>query len=511
MEEEESQNLINDEGRRRAIRAAMEAGGHAEETILDALAALGLRSGGIVGLKHGGITNTKRIKNQPHMLAYITPNEAKKLEASGGQKTMTKEGIPAYPEWDSMYGAESKESFDKGIAPKGNWSPSGNGGNQTVTTTPTANDIKIIQETIKEVPTKVIGNEIRNLLQLGKVPQYGIGTLEDDTANLFVDLSKGQMKSLDNPTVKFNVNEMGDYGILSDAGFKAQEIEGKPATKQDIIDYYAGTYKVKDGGRIGLLRGGDPDDYSQQEDVGTFELQQEEGVPIGPMAGMGSVMKLFQTPYGFDRSGFEEMIINFQEDNKGMGLHDFAIQWLDMVKKDTPDAPVQTAAQGGRIGYGLGDLVSKSATAYPGSSPVNTGGRGGMGSLISNMLRNNPQLFSTLNRPQNTPVLNAPVLSESIDFIDENRNGIDDREEEITEEMAEGGVASVLPKGTEADYRGGGVIPVGSRERADDVPARLSKNEFVMTADAVKAAGGGSVNRGAKKMYNLMHNLEARV
>jgi len=74
-----------------------------------------------------------------------------------------------------------------------------------------------------------------------------------------------------------------------------------------------------------------------------------------------------------------------------------------------------------------------------------------------------------------------------------------------------GGVASVLPKGKEADYRGGGVIPVGSRERADDVPARLSKNEFVMTADAVRAAGGGSINKGAKRMYNLMHNLEARV
>ena len=78
-------------------------------------------------------------------------------------------------------------------------------------------------------------------------------------------------------------------------------------------------------------------------------------------------------------------------------------------------------------------------------------------------------------------------------------------------EMAQGGMMSVLPKGKEMDYRGGGVIPIGSRERADDVPARLSKNEFVMTADAVKAAGGGSVNRGAKKMYNLMHNLEARV
>ena len=74
----------------------------------------------------------------------------------------------------------------------------------------------------------------------------------------------------------------------------------------------------------------------------------------------------------------------------------------------------------------------------------------------------------------------------------------------------EGGMMSVLPKGIEADYRGGGFIPIGSRERADDVPARLSENEFVMTADAVRAAGGGSINRGAQRMYNLMHNLEAR-
>ena len=65
--------------------------------------------------------------------------------------------------------------------------------------------------------------------------------------------------------------------------------------------------------------------------------------------------------------------------------------------------------------------------------------------------------------------------------------------------------------GREMDMRGGGFIPIGKKERADDVPARLSKNEFVMTADAVRAAGGGSVNKGAKRMYDLMNNLEARV
>ena len=76
--------------------------------------------------------------------------------------------------------------------------------------------------------------------------------------------------------------------------------------------------------------------------------------------------------------------------------------------------------------------------------------------------------------------------------------------------MADGGTPSVLPKGIEADYRGGGFIPIGSKERADDVPARLSENEFVMTADAVRAAGGGNVNKGAQRMYNVMNNLEAR-
>ena len=75
--------------------------------------------------------------------------------------------------------------------------------------------------------------------------------------------------------------------------------------------------------------------------------------------------------------------------------------------------------------------------------------------------------------------------------------------------MKEGGIMDL--GGKEMDLRGGGFVPIGKKEKADDVPARLSKNEFVMTADAVRAAGGGSVNKGAKRMYNLMNSLEARV
>ena len=65
-------------------------------------------------------------------------------------------------------------------------------------------------------------------------------------------------------------------------------------------------------------------------------------------------------------------------------------------------------------------------------------------------------------------------------------------------------------KGQEMDLRAeGGFVPIGRMEKADDVPARLSKNEFVFTAEAVRNAGGGDVDKGAEVMYNTMKNLEA--
>jgi hypothetical protein len=63
--------------------------------------------------------------------------------------------------------------------------------------------------------------------------------------------------------------------------------------------------------------------------------------------------------------------------------------------------------------------------------------------------------------------------------------------------------------GQEMDLRdNGGFVPIGRMEKADDVPARLSKNEFVFTADAVRNAGDGDIDKGAEVMYNMMKNLE---
>ena len=73
--------------------------------------------------------------------------------------------------------------------------------------------------------------------------------------------------------------------------------------------------------------------------------------------------------------------------------------------------------------------------------------------------------------------------------------------------MQEGGIMDL--GGMEKDYRTGGFVELGAEERADDVPARLSKNEFVFTADAVRNAGDGDIDKGAKVMQNMMDNLEA--
>ena len=73
--------------------------------------------------------------------------------------------------------------------------------------------------------------------------------------------------------------------------------------------------------------------------------------------------------------------------------------------------------------------------------------------------------------------------------------------------MAEGGLMDM--GGMEKDYRNdGGFVPIGGKEKADDVPARLSKNEFVFTADAVRGAGEGDIDKGAEIMENMMKHLE---
>ena len=112
-------------------------------------------------------------------------------------------------------------------------------------------------------------------------------------------------------------------------------------------------------------------------------------------------------------------------------------------------------------------------------------------------------------RPQNK--YRSPLYQSSYDpeFGYPERDLYESLEQYRPIKKAEGGLMSL--HGHEMDFRdGGGFVPIGKKERADDVPARLSKNEFVFTANAVRNAGHGDIKEGAKRMYQLMKHLEAK-
>ena len=109
-------------------------------------------------------------------------------------------------------------------------------------------------------------------------------------------------------------------------------------------------------------------------------------------------------------------------------------------------------------------------------------------------------------------LLDTMTLRELIDLLNSEEGTFTDS----SVYRAEGGIMS-MPTGDmrknkagvmERDYRDkGGFVPVGIKEKADDVPAMLSKNEFVMTANAVRGAGNGSIEKGAQSMYDTMKKL----
>jgi len=135
---------------------------------------------------------------------------------------------------------------------------------------------------------------------------------------------------------------------------------------------------------------------------------------------------------------------------------------------------------------------------------------GGIPAAIENIQEDAEEMITIMT--DNGPIQIEKSVYESMPgmFMDTTTSAYGDAGRgRLVPKFAEGGLMNL--GGREMDMRGGGFIPIGKKERADDVPARLSKNEFVMTADAVRAAGGGSVNEGAKRMYETMNKLEAQV
>ena len=192
----------------------------------------------------------------------------------------------------------------------------------------------------------------------------------------------------------------------------------------------------------------------------------------------------------------------------------------------------QNVAEGGRIGYANGEMVEAEGPQLPPEA--------------EKFLRQEYQKYVAQGGDLSYPEFKQLVLQQAAGEQGPEQEEIMTTESETVQTepqmpmmMAGGGLTSVpgygTPPGTnkfnypsggvrvkaqegglmnlggmEKDYRAeGGFVPIGREEKADDVPARLSVNEFVFTADAVRNAGGGDIDKGAEVMENLMDHLEA--
>jgi hypothetical protein len=176
------------------------------------------------------------------------------------------------------------------------------------------------------------------------------------------------------------------------------------------------------------------------------------------------------------------------------------------------EQPTMMAADGGRIGYneaGIVDPLTKFEIIRLGNMGYDVEGKGEAAFGGLKVLREilNVNSFADGGMAgMSVPGYGTPAGTNQFGYpsggtrVNAAEGGIMDTEE--ASEMIDMG-------GNEKDYREtGGFVEMGGEERADDVPARLSKNEFVFTADAVRQAGDGDIEQGSAVMQNLMDNLE---
>jgi hypothetical protein len=370
---------------------------------------------------------------------------------------------------------------------------------------------------------------LQNIMEAGKADPFSMAGLKaasipitQGSADLAMATARRALKDYEDELAAFN-EQAGATTEASNLARRNAIISSMTAAAfdQDTIDDTLAQLGLRNGGRVGAMNGGimtakrglvnAPGGYAGEE-----EMDRGEGISIG-------IGKLY--PKMLKQRAGE--VVDFLSPSN---IKDMPKDFSNFLKKsfNDPEGPYQKIKQ---------DMI-KSKNKKSSSDE----GFGGIEKAVESVEKK-PKTFLvdklkvTVNpgESQEKATLNA-IFNDVDDVMPQDRKEefyrllipklkntgeISDNEYKMLMQevfsKAKGGIislnmgGSVLPKGIEMDLRGGGFIPMGSMEKADDVPARVSKNEFVMTADAVRAAGGGSINKGAQRMYQLMNNLEARV
>jgi len=295
-------------------------------------------------------------------------------------------------------------------------------------------------------------------------------------------------------------------------------------------EYFGITTKAK-GGRVGFAFGS-PEDPSIREGITSITLTKEEdGKNNTQVAGMSNnrvaqLMALLEDPNIDDdyRKQIQDEIrlLMSKKDGGRIGYKDGKDPYDKLESKIVSINPMQDDLES-QLGIGamalapgLAKIMSRGVPTFTSAEKTlvirNLAGRGKGTEAYKELGMTIPEVKKIMDNPAKN-LKDATILKEFIKTVMGKKDGgIMD----LRDNFAMGSEVPIRQNQVgipEMDYRdtGGFVPPIGVKEKADDIPAMLSNNEFVFTADAVKAAGGGSVNKGAQKMYALMKQLEGQV
>jgi hypothetical protein len=376
-------------------------------------------------------------------------------------------------------GKTNKAAFDAGIS-----EVTGVGGEKFATADAATNFVSKVKNPVKG-DTNFIGELFGNI----KNEDYGAvgdqlleGTKSIGKA-IFFDKDGNVDKSAVLATISMATSYKEAKEIADSAGVDITKEEYDEAKKDEKKEEYAGYLQnffggKKDGGRIGFARGSDdePDEIEEFKKLVSGEIIENEDPDIKDMDDL-------MAGGGISFSSAEKTFLFRRLAGAGGSSRSYTMPQLSRILSN-PNSPSN-----------IGEATILKQIAVVGLGGKKDGGRIelGTGSRPS-------QLFKLLEE------------AEAAGDMDKVKEIKSDLFKEFGLKLAMGGEVPVRKNKAgieELDYReSGGFVPVGVKERADDVPAMLSKNEFVMTADAVRGIGDGSVEKGAQKLYNVMKQAE---
>ena len=409
------------------------------------------KSNGIKSLKQAAkLLNKHAPKGES--LAYINPTEARILKAHGGSGIETLSGVPSYNILSNAWG----------------WVEN--------TAAPFVSGLLGYDTPIKEGGRSIVNDAI-SVYGFLKAKKDAEGLNEHEMAE-FIRLGE----ELAAAETQFAIN--------TDLGAQLKTPQNVPETIEDIASFTnvtlptMKTTAVAEGGRIGYNLGG----------IGALNPRMGYAQGMGPHWDVPTFSEGVEQMYESGPAGVDTKTINWERESPYGAIADLLkgtrVQERETIDYNTVPYPV----------------IREKMKSYAGMI-----GSDNIYDIIKIATQVGDKEFVDYLRKTFTAEGNQWIEDPGMEWKESKQWGALGAAQGGRIGAQKGGIMPLLNLGgMEKDYRqDGGFVPIGRKEKADDVPARLSKNEFVFTADAVRAAGGGDIDQGAQRMYNVMKNLEA--